>query len=335
MPEANSSSQDVLQEIYHFLNDEIQELNSLIESYFAEHKELIWDISWHMISSKGKRIRPILTLLCSKILGYKGQNHIKLAGAVELIHIATLLHDDVIDQGKIRRSKATANSIWGNKASILCGDFFFSQSFKIMVSTKSLPSLELLSAIAAMIVEGEVMQLANLQKQTLISKEQYFKTIEHKTAKLFAGACQVAALIMPQMEQETYLKLNKFGGAFGLAYQIKDDTLDYFVSGTGKNQGQDFLEGKITLPIILLQEHADLTERQFIEDVFTKEANRTTQNFNNILDLLYSYKIKDLLMQNIDELSKEAQESLNTIDIENKAKDLLLKLVIFFFKDIY
>jgi octaprenyl-diphosphate synthase len=330
MPESNSSTPDVLKESYHFLNDEIQELNSLILSYFIQHKELISDVSWHILSSRGKRIRPMLTLLCSKMLGYEGDNHIKLASAVELIHIATLLHDDVIDEGQTRRSKPTVNVIWGNKASILCGDFFFSQSFKIMVTTKSLPSLELLSKAAADIVEGEVMQLVNLQKQTLISKEQYFEVINHKTAKLFAVACEVAALIMPNLDEKIRLKLNKFGTSFGLAYQIKDDALDYFAQQTGKNRGQDFKEGKITLPIIMLHELATKPEQQLIQDIFSKDANRHEENFNTIIELLNSYQIKDLLMQMIDDLSKEAQEFLMAIDIENHAKHLLLKLITFF-----
>jgi octaprenyl-diphosphate synthase len=331
MLELNPSSKSALQGIYHFLRDEISLLDSLIEGYFIDHQELISEISCHMISSKGKRIRPMLTLLCSKMLGYTGKNHIKLAGAIELIHIATLLHDDVIDQGKTRRSKATANSIWDNKSSILCGDFFFSQSFKMMVSTKSLPSLELLSAIASQIVEGEVMQLVNLQKQILISKEHYFKTIDYKTAKLFAGSCQVAALIMPNLELDAYSKLNKFGSSFGLAYQIKDDMLDYFASESSKNKAQDFQEGKITLPIITLHELANDTEKQLIQDLFANQANRTEQNFDNIVNLLNFYKVKDLLTETVNQLSKEAQNALNSISAENRAKDLLLELVVSIF----
>jgi octaprenyl-diphosphate synthase len=320
---------DSMEQIYSFLGAEIVSLNRVISSCFREQTDILKEVAQHFLNSRGRRIRPILTILTSNMLGYSGPNHIKLAAAVELIHTATLLHDDVIDESKIRRGLPTANSLWGNKASILSGDFFFSKSFKLMVATGSLPSLELLAKTSSEIVQGEIRQLVNLQKQLFISQEEYFEIIDYKTAKLFAAACEVAVIITNASDKDLRLKLNKFGSLLGLAYQVKDDILDYFGDATGKEKGIDFKEGKITLPVIILYEKATYLEKQFISDVFTNEINRNTQNFGRILNLMKNYQVYESIVATIKDLLNQSRIFLAGVQVENESKQFLFDLIDF------
>ncbi len=211
---------------------------------------LIHNIASHIIASGGKRIRPALTLISAQLCGYEGARHIALAAAVEFIHTATLLHDDVVDESKVRRGLATANEVFGNKASILVGDFLLSQAFQLMVADGSLKVLKILSDAAAVIAKGEVMQLMTEgEPETTIQK--YLQVISSKTAILFASACELGAVVAGQDGCEE--RLREFGIYIGIAFQLTDDALDYTAdeSKLGKTVGDDFREGKVTLPVIL------------------------------------------------------------------------------------
>jgi len=214
---------------------------------------LIPQLAGHIIAAGGKRLRPMLTLAAARLCGYRGDRHISLAACVEFIHTATLLHDDVVDESGLRRGRATANAVWGNKASVLVGDFLFSRAFQLMVADGSLRVLEILSRASAVIAEGEVLQLVT-SNDTETSEQAYLEVIRCKTAALFAAACRIGAVIgnRPKVEEEA---LESFGLNLGIAFQLIDDVLDYSAKQTEL--------GKITLPVILAFRRGDETERAF------------------------------------------------------------------------
>ena len=234
---------------------------------------LIPELAGHLIAGGGKRMRPMLTLASAKLLGHPGQRHHRLAAAVEFIHTATLLHDDVVDSSDLRRGRRTANIIWGNPASVLVGDFLFSRSFELMVEDGSLKVLKILSNASAVIAEGEVNQLTAIRRIDL-SEERYLDIIGAKTAALFAAACRIAAVVAERSEAEE-VALDTYGRNLGIAFQLVDDALDYVSdAGTmGKDAGDDFREGKVTLPIILAHARADEEGRRFWKDAV--EGRRT------------------------------------------------------------
>ena len=227
---------------------------------------LIPELAGHLIAGGGKRMRPMLTLASAKLLAYSGTRHHRLAAAVEFIHTATLLHDDVVDSSDLRRGRRTANIIWGNPASVLVGDFLFSRSFELMVEDGSLKVLKILSNASAVIAEGEVNQLTAIRRIDL-GEERYLDIIGAKTAALFAAACRIAAVVAERSEAEE-AALDAYGRNLGIAFQLVDDALDYTSdAGTmGKDAGDDFREGKVTLPIILAHARADAEGRVFWKD---------------------------------------------------------------------
>jgi octaprenyl-diphosphate synthase len=224
---------------------------------------LIPALAGHLISGGGKRLRPMLTLAGAEVVGYQGARHHKLAAAVEFIHTATLLHDDVVDGSGMRRGKRTANLIWGNPASVLVGDFLFSRAFELMVEDGSLKVLRILSHASAVIAEGEVEQLT-AQRQIDTDEEQYLTIIGAKTAALFAAACRVAPVVAEAAE-DAELALESYGKNLGIAFQLTDDVIDYASDSTtmGKGVGDDFRDGKMTLPVILAYARGDDGERAF------------------------------------------------------------------------
>ena len=229
----------------------------------ASHVSMIPDIAHHLIASGGKRLRPMLTLATAGMCAYDGAGHIKLAAAVEFMHTATLLHDDVVDQSDMRRGKLAARMLWGNEASVLVGDFLLGQAFKMMVEVGSLPCLDVLSSSAVIIAEGEVMQLS-AAKDTQTSEDDYLAVIRAKTAALFGAACEVGAILGGRTKAEI-AACRGYGVNLGIAFQLIDDALDY--GGTaaklGKNVGDDFREGKITLPVVLSFRRGSEAERAF------------------------------------------------------------------------
>lgn len=276
------------------LSSDLKKIDEIILSFSKGKSPLIQEISHHLIASGGKRIRPILLILAAKLCGTNsGNHHHNLAAAVELIHSATLLHDDVVDASQIRRGKKTANAIWDNKASILVGDYLFSISFQLMVLSKNLAVLDLLAKASSIMADGEVMQLQN-STDIALSKEKYFEIIFGKTAVLFSAACEVGALINDKSEAEIKA-LREFGKALGIIFQIVDDMLDYSAKEEvlGKDAGNDFFEGKVTLPIILTYEKAAVEDQKFIAEIFEKNFMNAEKNFDDlkkILSLIEKYK---------------------------------------------
>ena len=241
----------------------MQRVNQLIVERMHSPVALIPQLAGHIVSAGGKRLRPMLTLAAARLCGYRGDRHIALAAAVEFIHTATLLHDDVVDTSELRRGRDTANAVWGNKPAVLVGDFLFARSFELMVEDGSLRVLEILSRAAAVIAEGEVGQLVTAN-DTTTTEAAYLEIIEAKTAALFAAASQIGAVIAerPEAEEEA---LAQFGRNLGIAYQLIDDMLDFSAQQNelGKSVGDDFRDGKLTLPILIAFARGDAEERAF------------------------------------------------------------------------
>lgn len=238
-------------------------VNEEILARMASPVSMIPDLAGHLVNAGGKRIRPILTLAAARLFGYQGNHHIKLAAAVELIHGATLLHDDVVDESALRRGAQTANIIWGNKESVLVGDFIFSRAFELMVAAEDLRVLQVLSRASGVIAEGEVLQLAT-QKNTSTTLDMYLAVVEAKTAALFSAATQSGALIANCSHAEENA-LREYGKNLGIAYQLIDDALDYagFEEALGKSVGDDFREGKMTMPVVFAIQRASDQEKSF------------------------------------------------------------------------
>ena len=238
-------------------------VNSVILERMQSKVALIPELAGHLISGGGKRMRPMLTLAAAELLGYPGTRHHKLAAAVEFIHTATLLHDDVVDGSGLRRGKRTANLIWGNPASVLVGDFLFSRAFELMVEDGSLKVLKVLSHASAVIAEGEVEQLT-AQRQVATGEEQYLEIIAAKTAALFAAACRVSPIVA-EAGEEAELALECYGRNLGIAFQLTDDAIDYASDAKtmGKGVGDDFRDGKMTLPVILAYARGSEADRDF------------------------------------------------------------------------
>jgi octaprenyl-diphosphate synthase len=242
---------------------DMEAVNVLILEKAESHVELIPELARHLIDSGGKRIRPMLTIAAARMCGYTGPMHLKLAMAVEFMHTATLLHDDVVDESDVRRGKQAARVIWGNQASVLVGDYLLGQAFRMMVETGSIDCLRILSNAACVIAEGEVLQLS-VSQDTSTTEDSYLQVVGAKTAALFAAAAEVGGVIAgrPREEQQALLS---YGRNLGIAFQLVDDALDYSGSraAMGKNTGDDFRERKITLPVVLSFRRGNAQERNF------------------------------------------------------------------------
>jgi octaprenyl-diphosphate synthase len=242
---------------------DMERVNTTILARTGSDVAMIPEVANHLISSGGKRLRPMLTLAMAKLAGYTGDGHIKFAAAVEFMHTATLLHDDVVDESDLRRGKLAARMLWGNEASVLVGDFLLGQAFKMMVEVGNLHALDILSTAAAVIAEGEVMQLG-AAKNTATNEDEYMAVIRAKTAELFAAACEVGPALAVKDKAEL-AACRSFGMNLGIAFQLVDDALDYGGKSAklGKNVGDDFREGKITLPVVLSFRRGTEKERTF------------------------------------------------------------------------
>jgi octaprenyl-diphosphate synthase len=242
---------------------DMERVNATILARTGSNVAMIPEVANHLISSGGKRLRPMLTLAMAKLAGYAGDGHIKLAAAVEFMHTATLLHDDVVDESDLRRGKLAARMVWGNEASVLVGDFLLGQAFKMMVEVGNLHALDILSSAATVIAEGEVMQLG-AAKNTATNEDEYMAVIRAKTAELFAAACEVGPALAAEKKTEL-AACRSFGMNLGIAFQLVDDALDYGGKSArlGKNVGDDFREGKVTLPVVLSFRRGNESERVF------------------------------------------------------------------------
>ncbi len=258
-----ASRKPSLDPLCRLLEGDLARVNHLIVQRMQSPVALIPQLAGHIVAGGGKRLRPMLTLGCARLCGYAGDRHIPLATAVEFIHTATLLHDDVVDASGLRRGRDTANAVWGNKPAILVGDFLFSRSFELMVADGSLRILEILSRASSVIAEGEVMQLMTAN-DTQTAEAAYLEMIEAKTAELFAAASRIGAVVAarPAAEEEA---LDAFGRNLGIAFQLVDDMLDFAArqAELGKSVGDDFRDGKVTLPILVAFARGDEEERGF------------------------------------------------------------------------
>ena len=263
--ESRRSTDDALSDLQTLFADDLQKVEQAIAHHMQSAAALIPEIGDHLIGAGGKRLRPLLTLSAARLSGYAGQDHITMAAAVEYMHTATLLHDDVVDGSDMRRGKPTARNLWGNQASVLVGDFLLGQAFRMMVAAGSLPALGILSSAAAIIAEGEVMQLAAMNNAQ-ISEDSYLDIIDAKTAALFAAAAETGGVIAGASTAEQKA-LTAYGRNLGIAFQLIDDALDYGSVNRvlGKNIGEDFAEGKVTLPVILAYHRGDAKARAFWE----------------------------------------------------------------------
>jgi octaprenyl-diphosphate synthase len=261
--ELHSLAAPSLEPLMALVADDMHGVNAVILDRMQSKVGLIPELAGHLIAGGGKRMRPMLTLGCAALLGYSGTRHQRLAAAVEFIHTATLLHDDVVDGSGLRRGKRTANLIWGNPATVLVGDFLFSRAFELMVEDGSLRVLKILSHASAVIAEGEVEQLTT-QRRIETDEEQYLTIISAKTAALFSAACRIAPVVA-EASDESELALEKFGKYLGIAFQLIDDVIDYGSQQAvmGKGVGDDFRDGKVTLPVILAYARGSETDRAF------------------------------------------------------------------------
>lgn len=265
---------DALITLQGMVAEDMNKVNAIILKMMESQVVLIPQLAGHLIASGGKRLRPMLTLAAAQMVRYEGTRHCHLAACVEFIHTATLLHDDVVDESELRRGKDSANTIWGNKPSVLVGDFLFSKAFEIMVADGSLKVLKILSGASSIIAEGEVMQLMTTN-DVETSEDAYMEVINAKTAGLFAAACEIAPVVADRPVREEKA-LKSYGKNLGIAFQLIDDALDYSAKQAvlGKTVGDDFREGKITLPIILAYNRGTSKERTFWRRVMEGEHPR-------------------------------------------------------------
>ena len=274
--ESPSRKADAMERLEAAFADDLAAVNALIIERMQSPVGMIPDLAAHLVSAGGKRLRPLITLAAADLAGYQGDAHIKLAAAVEFIHSATLLHDDIVDGSPLRRGKPAANRVWGNSASVLVGDFLFARAFNLMVESGRLRVLDILAGASSIIAEGEVRQLAAIANLDM-SESEYMQIIEAKTAELFASAARVSAVIA-DLPQDHELALDRYGRELGLAFQLVDDALDYAgAAGTlGKAVGDDFREGKLTMPVARAMQAGSAEECEFWQTVFQKPARTST-----------------------------------------------------------
>ena len=308
-------------EIQALMKSDLEMMDNILINRLNSNVELINQMSHYIINSGGKRIRPLLLLLCARATSYSGKDHHAMAVVIELIHTATLLHDDVVDESTTRRGHNTANELWGNAPSVLVGDFLYSRAFEIMVEPNSMEIMRVLSKATNQISEGEVLQLLNI-RNAKVSRSDYFGVIEQKTACLFKAACQIAG-ILSESSKELITALGSFGMHLGNAFQIIDDTLDYESDSSiiGKEIGDDLSEGKVTLPMIYALEKTTGKENKILTNAIT-EAD--TSNIDNIVDILINIKAFEFSRNVAKDESIKALNSLKVIPESNYRSALKL-----------
>ena len=307
------------------LKSSLKRVEREISKNIKDEEKLITLTAGHLIKAKGKKIRPLLTLLVSKMLNYKGSADVTLAVCIEFIHNATLLHDDVIDTGKIRRGKLSANQIWGNKVSVLVGDYLLSRAFKLMVKNKSLKLLEILSQTSLILARGQIQDVGNNQNVNLTEKK-YLSIIDAKTAELFRISCFLPTIITDQ-NKKTQKIFNDFGFNFGMAFQLSDDVLDYFgdSSKMGKSVGKDFFEGKVTYPVIHCFKKSDKKSKRIIAKLFFKRK-RSKKDLAVILNLMKKTNTYKSSIEFVRKYAEKAKTNINKFE-GNKYKVYLDELV--------
>jgi len=315
-------------ELKNLVGSKLEDVSQRIKHKLASEINLIHKMTNYHIKSGGKRIRPLLTLASAKLCGYnEGNRDVNLAACVELIHNATLLHDDVIDNSSLRRGVKTTNSVWGNQSSILVGDYLFSRCFEMMVENGSQEILKLLSSTSSRIAQGEVLQLEHKGEVDLL-EETYFNIINMKTAALFSAATRIGACLGNKSKKEKDA-LESYGKNLGLAFQIADDALDYFSSKTifGKEIGKDFYEGKTTLPLIIIFQRGNSEERNFLKEIF-KKKKRNEDDFSETLVLINKYKAVQATFKRAEYFVNVSHDALGLFPY-SKEKEILQNLTEF------
>ncbi len=284
----DAGSKNGMEVLMDLVADDLKAVNALIMKHMQSNVVLIPQLAGHLIAAGGKRLRPLLTLASARLCGYQGDRHYGLAACIEFIHTATLLHDDVVDESDLRRGRDTANAIFGNKPSVLVGDFLFSRAFQLMSRDSSLEVIRILSDASAIIAEGEVQQLMTTNDLET-DRDAYLEVISGKTAVLFAASCQLGAVVAERPKNEEQA-LENYGQYLGIAFQLVDDILDYSAkqAALGKTVGDDFREGKMTLPIILAYERANDEEKAFWKRVIEK-LDQNDDDLNTAIALLNKY----------------------------------------------
>ena len=316
-----------IKELVELIKVDFVKTDNLIQNQITREVDRIPELSNHIVGLGGKRLRPILTIACAKMLNIKNNHHITLAAAVELLHTATLLHDDVVDESDFRRGKETSHTLWDNKSSILVGDYLLGKAFQLMVKTGSLQCLETLSNAAAIIAEGEVLQLVAINNIN-IKKSDYIKIIESKTAALFSSACEVGGIIS-NSSKEINKSLFSFGKNLGTSFQLIDDALDYSGNSEnlGKSTGDDFYDGKITLPIIISFEEANENEKYIWKEIFQKKV-RNKKDLSTANNLIEKHKSIEKTMHLANKYGNKAKKDLSLFS-DSPIKKGLINLVDF------
>lgn len=313
------------EDIQNLIQEDLTQTDQVLIEHLSSDVALINQMSHYIIGAGGKRLRPLLLLLCARASNYQGQHHHLMAVVIELIHTATLLHDDIVDESSTRRGKETANEVWGNAASVLVGDFLYSRAFELMVEPGSMRIMQILSKATNEIAQGEVMQLLNCQNSDLTESE-YYQVIERKTAVLFQAATQIGAVLAganPAQEEA----LRQYGLHLGNAFQIIDDVLDYESDAQtmGKEVGDDLSEGKTTMPMIYAMEHADESEQQLLKQAID---NADTTQIDQVIEILNKVGAFDYTRAQAQKSAELAKAQLSALDDSEfkQALELLCEL---------
>ena len=306
---------------------DLTKVNELIVRSMDSPVSLIPQLAGHIVAAGGKRIRPMMTLASARLCGYEGKRHLGLAACVEFIHTATLLHDDVVDESDLRRGLASANAVWGNQASVLVGDFLFSRAFELMVADGSLKVLAVLSRASSVIAEGEVLQLS-ISNDTETGETAYLEVIRSKTAQLFSAACRIGALVAdrPKVEEDA---LETFGMNLGITFQLIDDVLDYSAKQAtlGKSVGDDFREGKITLPTILAFRRGSEEEREFWRRTL-EELDQKDGDLEHAIELMERHGTLDDAVERARHYGAIARDAIGIFD-DSAEKSALIDAIDF------
>ncbi len=311
-----------LQDIQKLVQNDINKTDQVLIAHLSSDVELINQMSGYIINAGGKRLRPLLLLLCARATYYQGEHHYLMAAVIELIHTATLLHDDIVDESHSRRGKKTANDIWGNAASVLVGDFLYSRAFEMMVTSKSMRIMQILSKATNEIAQGEVLQLLNCQNSA-ISEAQYYQIIKRKTAVLFQAATQIAGVLSGVEKTQEHV-LKDYGLHLGNAFQIIDDVLDYQSDAhtLGKEVGDDLSEGKTTLPMIYALKNTTGKDKKLLQNSI---QNADNSKIDKVLDILQSVNAFAYTRKQAQKSADLAKQSLDSLQ-NSKYKDALILL---------
>jgi octaprenyl-diphosphate synthase len=322
-----ASAKASLEPIMALVESDLKRVNTLIIERVDSSVPLIPQLARHIVAAGGKRLRPVLTLAAAKLCGYAGERHLTLAATVEFIHTATLLHDDVVDASDLRRGLATANAVWGNKPSVLVGDFLFSRAFQLMVQDGSLEVLAILSNASAVIAEGEVLQLVTANDIST-TEEAYLQVIAAKTAALFAAAAKIGAVVAGRPAEEV-AALESYGHNLGMAFQLVDDMLDYSAvqDELGKTVGDDFRDGKMTLPIVLALTKASEAEREFWHRTMERQE-QSDEDLTRAIALLRQHGTLAETLRRAEVFGAEAAKALALFP-DSPARRALLEVVQF------